>query len=119
MAERIAPAKAILRASSSKSAATSCDGLGDISNCLSICIPKLSAFVTLDSRMSSSALYSDYVLPVTAWYERDEHKWNTPLMPFIHAGSKVSSYYEAKSDWEISALAGEKGPGTRQSAGHP
>ena len=70
--------------------------------------PNLSAFVTLDSRMSSSALCSDYVLPVTAWYERDEHKWNTPLMPFIHAGSKVSSYYEAKSDWEISALLAKK-----------
>jgi DMSO reductase family type II enzyme molybdopterin subunit len=70
--------------------------------------PNLNAFVTLDSRMSSTALYSDYVLPVTAWYERDEHKWNTPLMPFIHAGSKVSDYYEAKSDWEISALLAKK-----------
>ena len=70
--------------------------------------PNLNAFVTLDSRMSSSALYSDYVLPVTAWYERDEHKWNTPLVPFIHAGSKISSYYEAKSDWEISALLAKK-----------
>lgn len=68
----------------------------------------MNAFVTLDSRMSSSALYSDYVLPVTAWYERDEHKWNTPLVPFIHAGSKISSYYEAKSDWEISALLAKK-----------
>jgi DMSO reductase family type II enzyme molybdopterin subunit len=70
--------------------------------------PKLTAFVTLDSRMSSTAVYSDYVLPVTAWYERDEHKWNTPLMPFIHAGTKVSNYYEAKSDWEISALLAKK-----------
>ncbi len=70
--------------------------------------PNLSAYVTMDSRMTSTALYSDYVLPVTAWYERDEHKWNTPLMPFIHAGSKVSSFYEAKSDWEISALLAKK-----------
>ncbi|HYA36025.1 MAG TPA: molybdopterin dinucleotide binding domain-containing protein, partial [Candidatus Binataceae bacterium] len=70
--------------------------------------PNLTAYVTMDSRMSSTALYSDYILPVTAWYERDEHKWNTPLMPYIHAGSKVSSYYEAKSDWEISALLARK-----------
>jgi steroid C-25 hydroxylase alpha subunit len=71
--------------------------------------PKLDAFVTLDSRMTSTALYSDYVLPVTAWYERDEHKWNTPLMPFIHSGTKVTSgYYEAKSDWEIAALLAKK-----------
>lgn len=65
--------------------------------------PKLRAFVTLDSRMTSTALWSDYVLPVTAWYERTEHKWVTPLMPFIHAGTGVATFHEAKSDWEISA----------------
>jgi DMSO reductase family type II enzyme molybdopterin subunit len=70
--------------------------------------PKLRAFVTLDSRMSTTALYSDYVLPVTAWYERTEHKWVTPLMPFIHAGTKVSSFHEAKSDWAIAALLAKK-----------
>jgi len=71
--------------------------------------PKLRAFVTLDSRMSSSALYSDYVLPVTAWYERAEHKWVTPLMPFIHGGDKVAdAFHETKSDWEISALLARK-----------
>jgi DMSO reductase family type II enzyme molybdopterin subunit len=71
-------------------------------------LPKLHAFVTLDSRMSSTALYSDYVLPVSAWYERTEHKWVTPLMPFIHAGTKVTSYQEAKSDWAIAALLAKK-----------
>ncbi|MBI5506348.1 MAG: molybdopterin-dependent oxidoreductase [Deltaproteobacteria bacterium] len=70
--------------------------------------PELRAFVTLDSRMSSSALQSDYVLPVTAWYERTEHKWATPLMPFIHAGTKVASFQETKSDWEITALLAKK-----------
>lgn len=70
--------------------------------------PKLKAFVTLDSRMSSTALYSDYVLPVTAWYERTEHKWVTPLMPYIHAGTKVAGFQEAKSDWEITALLAKK-----------
>jgi len=63
--------------------------------------PKLSAVVTLDWRMTSTAMSSDYVLPVAAWYERTEHKWVTPLMPFIHAGEKITSFYEAKSDWEI------------------
>jgi steroid C-25 hydroxylase alpha subunit len=71
--------------------------------------PKLRAFVTLDSRMSSSALYSDYVLPVTAWYERSDHKWVTPLMPFIHGGEKVApAFHESKSDWEITALLAKK-----------
>jgi DMSO reductase family type II enzyme molybdopterin subunit len=63
--------------------------------------PKLDTIVTLDWRMTSTALQSDYVLPVAAWYERSDHKWVTPLMPFIHAGQKAVSYYEARSDWEI------------------
>jgi len=70
--------------------------------------PELRAFVTMDWRMSSSAMHSDYVLPVTAWYERTEHKWATPLMPFIHAGTKMSSFQETKSDFEITALLAKK-----------
>jgi DMSO reductase family type II enzyme molybdopterin subunit len=66
--------------------------------------PKLKAYVTIDWRMTSTALYSDYVLPAAGWYEKNEHKWSTPLMPYIHAGSKLASFYEAKSDWEICAL---------------
>jgi DMSO reductase family type II enzyme molybdopterin subunit len=63
--------------------------------------PKLRTVVTLDFRMTSTALHSDYVLPSAAWYERTEHKWATTLMPFLHAGTKATTYYEAKSDWEI------------------
>jgi len=63
--------------------------------------PKLRSVVTLDMRMTSSALHSDYVLPVSAWYERNEHKWATPLNPYIHAGEKAATYYESKSDWEV------------------
>ncbi len=63
--------------------------------------PKLRTVVTIDWRMTSTGQWSDYVLPAAAWYERDEHKWVTPLMPFIHAGEKATSFYEAKSDWEI------------------
>ncbi len=54
--------------------------------------------------MSSTALFSDYVLPAAGWYEKNEHKWGTPLMPYLHAGSKITSYHEAKPDWEICAL---------------
>jgi len=63
--------------------------------------PKLRTIVNIDWRMTSSGLWSDYVLPAAAWYERSEHKWVTPLMPFIHAGEKATSFHEAKSDWEI------------------
>jgi anaerobic selenocysteine-containing dehydrogenase len=65
--------------------------------------PKLRTIVTIDWRMTSTALQSDYVLPAAAWYERTEHKWVTPLMPFIHAGEKAVSFHEALSDWEIFA----------------
>jgi DMSO reductase family type II enzyme molybdopterin subunit len=65
--------------------------------------PKLRTVVTIDWRMTSTAMHSDYVLPAAAWYERTEHKWVTPLMPFIHAGEKATSFYEAISDWEIFA----------------
>jgi DMSO reductase family type II enzyme molybdopterin subunit len=63
--------------------------------------PKLRTMVTIDWRMTSTGMWSDYVLPAAAWYERSEHKWVTPLMPFIHGGEKATSFYEAKSDWEI------------------
>jgi DMSO reductase family type II enzyme molybdopterin subunit len=63
--------------------------------------PKLRTIVTIDWRMTSTAMWADYVLPAAAWYERTEHKWVTPLMPFIHGGEKVVSFAEAKSDWEI------------------
>jgi nitrate reductase alpha subunit len=63
--------------------------------------PKLKTVVTIDWRMTSTAMWADYVLPAAGWYERTEHKWVTPLMPFIHAGEKATTFYEAKSDWEI------------------
>jgi DMSO reductase family type II enzyme molybdopterin subunit len=66
--------------------------------------PKLKAYVTIDWRMTSTAMFSDYVLPAAGWYEKTEHKWGTPLMPYIHAGTKLASFHEAKSDWEICAL---------------
>jgi DMSO reductase family type II enzyme molybdopterin subunit len=66
--------------------------------------PKLHTVVTLDFRMTSTALQSDYVLPAAGWYERSEHKWVTPLMPFIHSGEKATTFFEAKSDWEITTL---------------
>ncbi len=63
--------------------------------------PKLRTVVTLDWRMTSTALHSDYVLPAAGWYEHSEIKWVTTLMPFIHAGEKATSFFEAKSDWEL------------------
>ncbi len=67
--------------------------------------PKLRTIVTLDTRMTSTAMHADYVLPITAWYERAEHKYVTMNTPFLHGGGRVADpFHESKSDWEILAL---------------
>ena len=66
---------------------------------------KLSLAVTVDSRMSNTALYSDYVLPAAAWYERDDITWATPLAPFAHATTKATEPLgESKPDWAFHCL---------------
>jgi nitrate reductase alpha subunit len=55
--------------------------------------------------MTTTALHSDYVLPVSGWYERAELKWVTALTPFIHAGAQVAEpHHESRSDWEVLSL---------------
>lgn len=63
--------------------------------------PKLTRIVVLDWRMTSTGMFADYVLPVSAWYERDDHKWGTPLMPFLHTGEKAVQVGEAWHEWKI------------------
>ncbi len=68
-------------------------------------LPKLDLLVTVDSRMSHTALYSDYVLPAAAWYEYDGIPWTTPISPFAHVTTRVvEPLAEAKSDWEFHCL---------------
>lgn len=67
--------------------------------------PKLKAYITIDWRMTSTGLFSDYLLPAAGWYEKAELKWITPLMPYLHAGSSiVKPLEESKPEWEICAL---------------
>jgi len=69
-------------------------------------LPQLDLLVSVDFRMSSTALYSDYVLPAAGSYEKvDVTDWYTPLAPFAHAsGAAVAPVGEAKPEWEIMAL---------------
>ncbi len=62
---------------------------------------KLDLLVTLDFRMSTTAVYSDIVLPTATWYEK--HDLNTSDMhPFIHPlTAAVDPAWEARSDWDI------------------
>jgi DMSO reductase family type II enzyme molybdopterin subunit len=67
-------------------------------------LPKLKLLVTVDWRMSATALYSDYLLPTCGWYERT----STSLLgstnsPFMQVNAKaVEPLYESLSDWAIS-----------------
>ena len=67
---------------------------------------KLDLLVTLDFRMSTSALYADVVLPAAGWYEMYDLS-TTDLHPFIHPfNAAVDPPWEAKSDWDhFSAIA--------------
>ncbi|MDH3457597.1 MAG: molybdopterin-dependent oxidoreductase [Gemmatimonadota bacterium] len=65
----------------------------------------LDLLVTLDWRMSNTALHSDYVFPAAAWYEKDDITWATPIAPFAHPTTRaVPPLGESKSDWEFHCL---------------
>jgi len=69
---------------------------------------KLDLLVTLDFRMSTTALHSDIVLPAATWYEKDDLS-TSDMHPFIHPFSKaVDPLWESRSDWDIfKGLAGK------------
>jgi len=62
---------------------------------------KLDLLVTLDFRMSTTAVYSDIVLPTASWYEKDDLN-TSDMHPFIHPlSAAVDPAYESRSDWDI------------------
>ncbi|RMD83172.1 MAG: hypothetical protein D6815_07300 [Candidatus Dadabacteria bacterium] len=79
--------------------------------------PKLTRIAVFDWRMTSTGQFADYVLPIAAWYERDDHKWATTLAPFLHTGEKAveteQAWHEwkvfARLAWHISRIAKERG----------
>lgn len=70
--------------------------------------PKLEMIVTLTTRTSSTALNSDFVLPVADHYEVTDlffYHW----MPYMHAlVPAVEPLWETKTDWQIFRLLAEK-----------
>jgi nitrate reductase alpha subunit len=62
---------------------------------------KLDLLVTIDFRMSTTAVYSDVVLPTATWYEKNDLN-TSDMHPFIHPlTAAVDPVWECKSDWEI------------------
>ena len=71
--------------------------------------PKLDLIVTLDLRLSSTAMHSDYVLPVTGSYERNDSMMIQYFnSPFVHAMTKATTIDGCKDDWEILNLLTKK-----------
>ncbi|MET3528667.1 nitrate reductase subunit alpha [Phenylobacterium koreense] len=64
-------------------------------------IGKLDLMVSIDFRLSTTALYADIVLASSTWYEK--HDLNTSDMhPFIHPlTAAVDPLWDSKTDWEI------------------
>ncbi|MEH6409028.1 MAG: nitrate reductase subunit alpha [Hyphomonas sp.] len=62
---------------------------------------KLDLLVCIDFRMSTTAVYSDIVLPTATWYEKNDLN-TSDMHPFIHPlGAAVDPAWESRSDWEI------------------
>jgi nitrate reductase / nitrite oxidoreductase, alpha subunit len=69
---------------------------------------KLDLLTTIDFRMTSSALFSDVVLPAATWYEKYDLS-STDMHPFVHAFNQaITPPWEAKTDWDAFSLVAEK-----------
>jgi len=71
--------------------------------------PKLDLVVVTDIRMSSTARYADYVLPVAASYEKPNASSFINQFLLLHAArAAVPSAGESKDEWEIACLLAAK-----------
>jgi nitrate reductase alpha subunit len=62
---------------------------------------KLDLLVCIDFRMSTTAVYSDIVLPTATWYEKNDLN-TSDMHPFIHPlGAAVDPAWESRTDWDI------------------
>ncbi len=61
---------------------------------------KLDLLVTLELRMSTSAMYSDIALPAASWYEMHDLS-TTDLHPFIHPfNPAIDPPWETRTNWD-------------------
>lgn len=73
-------------------------------------LPKLKLIVTVDWRMSTTGLYSDYLLPACGWYERTStNLWACTQFPFMHISNKATEpLYDSLSEWTLFVLLARK-----------
>jgi len=70
-----------------------------------VLFPKLKTLFTIETRLSSTAMYCDYVLPAAWYYEKDDTTLTMVGVPYITLIQQaVKPIGEAKSEWEIFSL---------------
>lgn len=62
----------------------------------------IDTIVTFDFRMSTSGLWSDYVLPGCGYYEKPGIKYTSTYIPYTIVGDRaVEPLYESKHEWDF------------------
>ena len=80
--------------------------------------PKIDTVVTVDFRMSETALHSDVVLPAAGWYEKVGFKYIPAYIPYVTLGDRaVPPAAESKPEWEICHLLATRVAGKARSRG--
>jgi DMSO reductase family type II enzyme molybdopterin subunit len=67
--------------------------------------PKLRLIVAIDTRLSTTGMKADLVLPAAGYYEKRGIKYAVALAPYVVVGDRATAPLGAsKSEWEITAL---------------
>jgi DMSO reductase family type II enzyme molybdopterin subunit len=67
--------------------------------------PKLKLIVAIDTRLSTTGMKADLLLPAAGYYEKRGIKYAVALAPYVVIGDRaVTPLGESKPEWEIMAL---------------
>lgn len=70
---------------------------------------EIDTIVCCDFRMSTSAMWSDYILPACGYYEKPGIKYVQSYLPYVIVGDRaVPALYESKHEWDIILLLAKK-----------
>ncbi len=63
---------------------------------------EMETIVTTDFRMSTSGMWSDYILPSCGYYEKPGIKYVQSYIPYVVVGDRaVPPLYESKHEWDV------------------
>ena len=71
--------------------------------------PKLTCIAAIDTRISTTGMKADLLLPAAGYYEKRGIKYAVALSPYVVIGDRaVAPPDEAKPEWEIMALLAQR-----------